>query len=144
MSLYQVNRIHFKENTNIREQVNKFLVKYIFFDRFIFISQHSLLSARYIWSNDSPIFSNRPNNMICPIFQNKPLFWWWIALLWWISFLRTISSGLETRNNRRELNLGNMLDGEAIRSEIRWIWPSVPSMCEPALFWWKSTFFFAK
>jgi len=103
---------------SIRGQVNKFLVKHIFFDRFIFISQHSLLSVRYIWfSNDSPTFSSHPNNMICPILQNKFRRW---AALWWISFLRTISSSLETGNNRRGLNLTNMLDGEAIRSGIRW------------------------
>ena len=40
------------------------------------------------------------------------------------------SSSLEIANNRRGLNLMNMLDGEAIRSGIHWIWPSVPGTCE--------------
>ena len=51
----------------------KNIVKHIFFYRFIFISQHSLLSARYTWSNTW--FSNffKPNNMICSTLQNKCL-----------------------------------------------------------------------
>ena len=72
----------------IREHiVNKFLEKYskthIFRSTFIFISQHNLLSARYPWSNNSPTFSSRPNNMICPTLPNKPLFRRWAALWWW-------------------------------------------------------------
>ena len=103
--------------SKVRGQVNKFLEKYSkthFFYRFIFISQHSLLSARYTWSNASSTFLSRPNNMICPTLQNKPLFRRWVALWWWISFFRTISSDLETGNSSKGLNLANMMDGEAI------------------------------
>jgi len=113
---------------DVWRQVNKFLEKYNkthFFLSIHFYLSHNLLSARYIWFNDSPTFSSRPNNVICPTLQNKPLFRRWTALWWWISFLRTISSGLETGNSRKGLNLANVLDGETI-SEIRWIWPSVP------------------
>ena len=38
---------------------------------------------------------------------------------------------VKTGNNHRGLNLGNMLDGETIRSGIRWIWSTVPGTCEP-------------
>jgi len=82
------------------------------------------------------LFQVIPNNMICPTLQNKPLFRRWADLWWWISFLRIISSGLETRNNRRELN---MLD--AIRNSLNL---TIGHVWTRALSWWNSTFFFAK
>jgi len=120
---------------NIRRQVNKFLKKHFFFiDSFLFLN---IISFQL-----DPIFPSRPNNMICPIIQNKPLFRRWAALWWWISLLRTISSGLKIGNSRRGLNLENVLDGEAIRSEV--VELSMLEMCEHVHYLMKSTFFFVK
>ena len=111
---------------NIWGQVNKFLEKHSKTHFFWSIHFYFIVFFRYTWSNGSPTFSSRPNNMICPTLQNKLLFRRWAALWWWIFFLWIISSGLETGNSRG-LNLGNMLDGEFI---AEFVWPSLPGMCK--------------
>src|SRR5436190_9711335 len=84
----------------------------------IFISQHSLLSARYTFPSDIqklryPVYSeNRraPQNSHQP--EILPLH------CWQIFYHRAIFSSLEKENNPRGLNLANRVREEAIRNLI--------------------------
>jgi len=92
-------------------------------EKWRFISQHNLLLARYTWPSDDPTSLTRLINTFSRGLQNRPLWRRRPPHSTQISVQRVTFLSSVTKRSHTGPNLENMVDGVAVRSPIRPIWP---------------------
>jgi len=83
------------------------------------------------WPSDAPTSLTRLKNTFSRVLPTRPLWQRWSPHSTQISVQRVTFSSLETKRSHTGPNLEKMVDGVAVRSPNRPIWPGRERMCKP-------------